>query len=341
VSEPLHVTNGDSTAHTLEQTPLGGTVLSWRDVLHEGPLRPPARPGFLEARSAFLAAAGWGSAASIAAELGARDDELLVALRSGRPVVLWFEHDLYDQLQLLDVLALVQPAAVPHETLELVQVGSFPGRPGFRGLGELSSRELVTLWPSRVRVTRSLIGDASAVWDDVRAPEPAALAARASASVAGLPFLPAALARLLEELPGPRDGLSRTERQLLHVLADGPRTPAAAFVAAQELEDAPFHGDSWVFRALWELGRGDIRLVETASGERVPEPTGRADGLVESVSFVEQVELLLTPAGRQVLAGEADRVELLGIDRWVGGTHVCPGALWRWDSDRRELLPPA
>jgi hypothetical protein len=337
----LHVTNGDAAAERIRAAGVAGTILPWRDVLHEGPV-PAGLPleQLSAVRAEFLASTGAGAVDVLRRGFAERDRTLIESAHEDE-VVLWFEHDLYDQLQLLDVLALVQPAAVPHETLELVQVGSFPGRPGFRGLGELSSRELVTLWPSRVRVTRSLIGDASAVWDDVRAPEPAALAARASASVAGLPFLPAALARLLEELPGPRDGLSRTERQLLHVLADGPRTPAAAFVATQELEDAPFHGDSWVFRALWELGRGDIRLVETASGERVPEPTGRADGLVESVSFVEQVELVLTPAGRQVLAGEADRVELLGIDRWVGGTHVCPGALWRWDSDRRELLPPA
>jgi hypothetical protein len=32
--------------------------------------------------------------------------------------------------------------------------------------------------------------------------------------------------------------------------------------------------------------------------------------------------LRLTKAGERVLAGEANRVELLGIDRWVGATHV-------------------
>jgi hypothetical protein len=39
-------------------------------------------------------------------------------------VVLWFEHDLYDQLQLVDALALAAP-----DTPELVVVGSFPGGP--------------------------------------------------------------------------------------------------------------------------------------------------------------------------------------------------------------------
>jgi hypothetical protein len=38
-----------------------------------------------------------------------------------------------------------------------------------------------------------------------------------------------------------------------------------------------------------------------------------------------------------VLRGEADRVELLGVDRWIGGTHVTPESGWRWDSAAQEI----
>jgi hypothetical protein len=335
VTEALHVTNGDSAAHTLEHTSLGGTRLPWRDVLHEGPLLPAPRPAFLDARAGFLAAAGWGAQAELAAGFHARDEELLSALLEDRPVALWFEHDLYDQLQLLDVLTLIDDAGVPRETLELVQAGSFPGRPGFRGLGELSAAELETLWPQRVPVTAALLADAAAVWDDVRADDPRALARRAASAVGGLPFLAPALWRFLEELPATGDGLSRTERQLLRVLAEGPRSPEQAFVAAQELEDAPFHGDTWVFRALWELGRGEIRLVETAAGAPVAKPAGAVGG-----SDGSSVELVLTATGRRVLDGEADRVALLGIDRWVGGTQVTGDAVWRWDAIACSVVAP-
>ena len=34
----LHVTNGDSTAQIIDARGLAGTVLPWRDVLHEGPI---------------------------------------------------------------------------------------------------------------------------------------------------------------------------------------------------------------------------------------------------------------------------------------------------------------
>src|SRR4029078_10283801 len=40
----LHVTNGESAGNTLRQTGLGGAVLPWQDVLHEGPVPATGRP---------------------------------------------------------------------------------------------------------------------------------------------------------------------------------------------------------------------------------------------------------------------------------------------------------
>ncbi|HKB20032.1 MAG TPA: heavy metal-responsive transcriptional regulator, partial [Gaiellaceae bacterium] len=39
----LHVTNGESAGNTLRQTGLGGAVLPWQDVLHEGPVPAGSR----------------------------------------------------------------------------------------------------------------------------------------------------------------------------------------------------------------------------------------------------------------------------------------------------------
>ena len=43
----LHVTNGESAGNTLRQTALGGAVLPWQDVLHEGPVPAVPRPQLL------------------------------------------------------------------------------------------------------------------------------------------------------------------------------------------------------------------------------------------------------------------------------------------------------
>jgi hypothetical protein len=302
----LHVTNGDSAAGTLRETGLGGEVLAWRDALHDGPVPGGTRPELLRARAGFLAACGWGREADLLAELERRDGQLTAALRDGVRVVLWFEHDLYDQLQLLDVLSLAREAGARPE---LIVVGSFPGRPSFRGLGELTADELETLWPDRRAAGPAELEAAAAAWDDFRAREPTALAARAREDGAELPFLAPALLRALEELPAVGDGLSGTERRALEAIASGAATPTAAFVAAQDLEDAPFLGDAGFDRVLDGLATGPAPLVQAREGE-----------------------LRLTDAGRSVLAGDADRVDLLGVDRWLGGTHVTPENTWRWDA---------
>jgi DNA-binding transcriptional MerR regulator len=336
---PLHVTNGESAGNTLRQTSLGGAVLPWQDVLHEGPVPTGARHELLRARAAFLSGCGWGSRRALLASLERRDQQLIRASRDRQQVVLWFEHDLYDQLQLLDALALAF-AAVPEQpttsSMELIVVGSFPGRPSFRGLGELTAAELETLWPVRVAASPDLLAAASAVWDALRRPEPSALAAYARADTPGLPYLAPALRRLLEELPAPRDGLSGTERRALEVVASGSATPIDAFVAAQDLEPAPFLGDAWFFRTLMVLGTGDARLIETGAGQPLPAAPPLGDAHVFA-----HLPLRLTHSGGQVLAGQADRVALLGIDRWVGGTHLDAGAVWRWDPVASRLVAPA
>ena len=329
----LHVTNGESAGNTLRQTSLGGAVLPWQDVLHEGPVPAGARPELLRTRAAFLSGCGWGSAPAIGSALQRRDRTLIEALQDRRQVVLWFEHDLYDQLQLLDTLALASAAG---GTPELIVIGSFPGKPSFRGLGELSAAQLETLWPSRAAATPGVLAAAASAWDALRQPEPSALAALATAGVAELPFLGAALRRLLEELPAPRDGLSGTERRALQAIAAGAAAPLAAFLAAQDLEAAPFLGDACLYRILTSLGRGQARLIETSDGEQLP----AAPPLSDARAFAT-MSLRLTPAGEGVLRQRADRVQLLGVDRWIGGTHITRGTAWRWDPAAQHLLTPA
>ena len=221
-------------------------------------------------------------------------------------MVLWFEHDLYDQLQLVDALALAAPDGTP----ELVVVGSFPGRPGFRGLGELTADELETLWPGRVPASQDTLAAAVSAWAAVRHPDPSALAAAAGADLPGLPFLRPALLRLLEELPAPGDGLSGTERRALQAIAAGAATPAAAFLAEQDLEAAPFLGDAWFFRG--------------ARRPRVPGPAGRDAGRRPAAAA--------SAAGRRPrvrpAAAPADRRRRAGPGRPAGpGCAAGPGPL--------------
>ncbi|MDX6525163.1 MAG: hypothetical protein QOI43_674, partial [Gaiellales bacterium] len=117
--------------------------------------------------------------------------------------------------------------------------------------------------------------------------------------------------------------------------AGGAHTPPAAFVAAQRLENAPFLGDAWFYRALSALGQGTTRLLETHDGTPLPLPPPLSDS-----QLFARLQLRLTGTGDDALRGEADRVELLGIDRWIGGTHLTPDNAWRWDPTEPRLVRP-
>src|SRR4029079_17482792 len=231
---------------------------------------------------------------------------------------LWFEHDLYDQLQLLDVLALAHEAGTAPEA---IVVDSFPGRPQFRGLGELSADELETLWPERRVVNDAAIESAASAWDAFRATDPQPLARFVASGSRELPFLAAALERLLQELPAPTDGLSGTERRALRAIAEGARTPSEAFLVAQDLEDAPFLGDTWFYRALVAVGRRHARRVALEEREeaalrapRVERENGEELPLAAPLSDAQvfaHLPLRLTAEGERVLRGESDRVDAL------------------------------
>src|SRR5262245_33157619 len=101
--DPAHVVNGDSVGGMFPHMGLPGDVIVWRDVLMEGVVPPGDPATVLRARAAFLAETAWGRGAEAAdeilASLVAADAALVASLDAGRETVLWFEHDLHDQLQ--------------------------------------------------------------------------------------------------------------------------------------------------------------------------------------------------------------------------------------------------
>src|SRR6266481_3561913 len=102
-TSPLHITNGDADAKKVGEI-LGEDTLPWRDFLHEGPARPGLLLGELSlVRARFISGLGYGSFDSILIAFQNRDACFTDALEQ-REVTCWFEEDLYDQLQLMQVL---------------------------------------------------------------------------------------------------------------------------------------------------------------------------------------------------------------------------------------------
>jgi len=322
----LIITNGDVAGELLRRTIAGAEVLPWRDVLHEGPVPSTETLGELTAiRADYLAGRGWEDREEIAGNFQARDRGLAEANAFDR-VVLWFEHDLYDQLQLLQIVDWFSREG--RCDLLLVQVSEFLGRQTRQEINRLKAEE--------EPVTDEQLGLAAKIWRAFRAPTPEQLHASLDEDLSPLPFLAPALQRLFEELPGP-DGLSRSERQVLAALAGGITTPPALFVAVQRTEQAAFMGDWSFFGLLDRLALARVPLIEGLEGA----PFRPVEAGVRSPSPYFGSELRLTAFGEAVLEGREDNAALNRIDRWWGGTHVTKDHLWRFDAETERLIAPS
>jgi hypothetical protein len=300
----VHVVNGDSTADSLSLADLPGEIRVWADALDQGPLLPVDDAEHYRLRGEFWAKRGGGDAGEHARRLADYDrgfDEAAGA----EELVLWFEHDLYDQLALARLLARLARRGLPAQ-LTIVSIDRHPEVPEFLGLGQLDSAQLAELWPRRAPLSRDAMDEAVTAWIAVTAADPRALPFLTK-RVKALPFLAGALERHLEELPDPTSGLSRTERQTLAAVA---RNEPAVRTAVQAIDP-----------------RYSITDVVLAATMR----TLAACGFVESSG--------VTPLGRQALAGAIDRVHECGIDDWRGGVHLAGrGPVWRWDGRERRLV---
>ena len=154
--------------------------------------------------------------------------------------MLWFEADLYDQLQIAQILARLAELRVPAERITLICIGEYLGIAHFGGLGELRPDQLEGLpAAAAVTLTDDALALATRAWAALRAPDPRGLAAIVAARSPELRFMPEAFDRLGREYPWTRDGLSLTERRLLAAIAEGAATAGEAFVRGAAPRGAP------------------------------------------------------------------------------------------------------
>jgi hypothetical protein len=296
----VHVCNGDHTADILSLADLPGEIRVWADALDQGPVLPIPDAEHYKVRGAF-----WGeSNAGKLAEWDRGVDEAA----SAEELILWYEHDLFDQLALVRLLARLARRGLPQQ-LTIVSIDRHPEVPSFLGMGQLKPEQLAELWPRRTPLSRDAIDEAITTWIAVTAADPRALPFLAR-RVKALPFLAGAIERHLEEFPDPQSGLSRTERQLLAAIARGTTDPGELMTTVHAIDP--------------RYPITDTLLAQTVK-------TFRAIGFVDDTG--------VTTLGRQALAGAIDRVPEVGIDTWRGGVHlVGRGPVWRWDSAQRKLV---
>jgi hypothetical protein len=336
----LHVTNGDSAALGLSRSGLTGDVLAWRDILHDGPVPAHDRvPTFWATRACFLSERRWTERDNVEADLAARD-ERLAGLTADDAIVLWFEPDLYDQLQLIQVLNRL--SYTPTATRPSVSIA-----PADLMLGTLKPEKFRLLSDARRPVNDEDLMVGRVAWDAFTASTPEALMdvveqldrvmtgrTYAADEKIRLPHLMQALRRLLEEYPDADTGLSRSERQICEALAPGTITLAKLYTAAHHSSESwVWLGDASFAWYVERLSEGPHPLVTHPNGSRVLAPRSTADAR----RFWERT-VLLTPFGSDVVRARANAVHANGIDRWIGGVHLTTDQPWWWNGRSQRVV---
>lgn len=319
--DALHISNGDAT--DVAGTGLARRVVYWRDILPDGPVPAAPLAELRQVRADYVARHEGLDRAEVLRQFTERD-RALEANRDGE-YVLWFEADLYDQLQITEILCRLADLGVPAGHITLICIGEHAGIAHFGGLGELTAAQLRELPGTNacVRLSPAALELATGAWAAFRSATPEDLAEIAATRLGELRFLGEAFDRLSREYPATRDGLSLTERRVLAAVAAGASDAGLAFVRAGARETRRYLGDTTCFRRIGELAGGPQPLLRLDP----PGPVQRA------------TEVRLTSAGARVLAGEADQIALNGIDRWIGGVHLQGRHVrWRWDDGKEAIV---
>lgn len=333
LATPLHITNGDSAATTMAAAGIVGRILPWRDILHDGPVPRVGLDQLAQVRANFLCAHAAQSHHEILHEIRQRDLVLHQANRYTE-VTLWFEHDLYDQLQLLQLLDWFSNIDRRPARLTMICIDRFPGVEPFYGLGQLDAQQMASLSGSKQEISVAQLQLGHRAWHAFCDASPLALFELGTQDLSPLPFLAAAIQRHLEEFPNAVTGLSRHESQILTMVQSGIEKPLRLFAQHQHLEAAPYLGD-WGFWSLLEnLANSTHPLLRCRSGR----PFVRPPAVPTDTNFRNQL-LQITSLGEQVLRGEIDWLTLHPPDHWKGGVHLHPSkTIWRWDAQQQRLV---
>ena len=318
----LHIHNGDSSAGTLKLSGVPGEHLPFRENLMAGPTpQGLTTADWRSVRARFLAADDGPDEEKCRKEL-ADQDEALGRFLDHEEVVLWFEHDLFCQVNLIYLLAWFHERPASGAKLSLVCFNEF--------LGPMSPEQMASLFVKRHEITAAEFQVAAEAWRAYCSPDPEDIESLLSNDTSALPYLRDALFRHLARFPSVRNGLGRVENRALQLIADGRTTFGSLFPACWKAESEYGLGDA----GLWDSMK---RMAEAK------EPLIIISGLddwrqVSKSNRFLKASFALTETGERVLAGRSDFIEVNSIDLWLGGARLTADDLWRWDEQGRKLI---
>ena len=243
----LHILNGDFALDLWRQCGFTGQSLVWRETYLEGPLpETDDLRVFWAARAGFL---------SSFAELANMDkshiyhhlqkmDETVLQLPDKSSLMLWFDSCIFDQTILMRILFLV------HKIKKDIPVFLY-----CCGSNCLVKEDFMEGKNKRIQLLPYDFEVAEEAWRRfIRKDAKGLMQLIEGEHFERLPQMKKALLRCVDEIPD-ESGLTRTQRQILKLVADGRRSFIEIFKGLDDFEEFPFLGDTACQRQLEYLLR--------------------------------------------------------------------------------------
>ena len=329
----LHIRCGSDLASTLPAAGFKGDFLEYSDPYGQGPILQDKN--FFHTRAQFLYES-YGKFMEInqndtQTTLEKADDKLKQASRQYERIVLWFEHDGYDQLILAKLLAFFSiKSCVENQspaTLEMVTLNHFPGSTRFIGMGQLPPEAIRLLWQQRKPVTQAQLELGKKIWPALGESTPLALyEVYQSKDIKHLPNMKGAILRHFQEFPSSSNGLSLTEQITLEILSKESTTAGQLFGQLMRKRDPlPWLGDVMYWHILRSMLQTSQAAFEIAKED--------------STKPWSEHLLTITDTGRNVLANKKDWLTLNPPERWLGGVKIAAGhSCWRWGHQQNQFV---
>ncbi|WP_136468637.1 DUF1835 domain-containing protein [Flagellimonas onchidii] len=210
----LHITNGDNFTSKLQSLHLKGDIITWREMLCEGKtLCNVGSESFWKTRFEFLNK-NYKVSKSWFVEKTLKEYRSLCNHKQQDQIVLWFEYDLFCQINMLAVLSWLKTHR-RHAEISLVCSGKEDDSDTLYGLSEVSDEQLLELYENRTILSQDDIEFADYVWQLYCSDNPIRLENLVAHNNFQFEYLSDALKTHLKRFPTIKNGLNELENRVL------------------------------------------------------------------------------------------------------------------------------
>ncbi len=219
MSSTLHITNGDRFTQKLKSLKLQGEIITWREMLCEGKTETSVgSESFWKTRFEFLHK-NYKITKSWYVEKTLKEYRSLCNHKQQDQIILWFDYDLYNQVNMLAVISWLKNHR-KYAEIHLACSGEEDETKTLYRLDDLDDNQLIKLYNNKVWLTQDDIEYADYVWQLYCSDNPIRLQNLTDFSNYQFDYLSEALQAHLKRFPSIRNGLNQVENNILKLAAE-------------------------------------------------------------------------------------------------------------------------